>query len=49
MKISVILAHPDEQSFNHAIAACAVGRLRENGHVVSFHDLYRSGFNPLLP
>lgn len=49
MKISVILAHPDEQSFNHAIATRAVGRLRENGHEVAFHDLYRSGFDPILP
>jgi NAD(P)H dehydrogenase (quinone) len=49
MNISVILAHPMPGSFNHAIAETAVAELHRNGHVVSFHDLYREGFNPLLP
>jgi putative NADPH-quinone reductase len=49
MKISVILAHPDNGSFNHAIAATAVQALREQGHVVSFHDLYAEQFDPILP
>jgi putative NADPH-quinone reductase len=48
MKISVILAHPDESSFNHSIARAAVERLLSNGHEVSFHDLYREDFEPLL-
>jgi NAD(P)H dehydrogenase (quinone) len=48
MKISVILAHPDRNSFNHAIALCAVERLKKNRHNVFFHDLYGEGFNPLL-
>jgi NAD(P)H dehydrogenase (quinone) len=49
VKISVILAHPDKNSFNHAIAAAAVETLRQNGHDVAFHDLYREKFPPLLP
>ncbi len=49
MNISVILAHPMPGSFNHAIAEKAVAELGRNDHVVSFHDLYREGFNPLLP
>jgi NAD(P)H dehydrogenase (quinone) len=49
MKISVILAHPLPGSFNHAIAQEAVGELARNGHTVMFHDLYREGFDPLLP
>lgn len=49
MQISVILAHPREGSFNHAIARTATERLRANGHTVVFHDLYREGFDPLLP
>lgn len=49
MQISVVLAHPDPDSFNHAIARAAVDRLRENGHPVRFHDLYAEGFDPLLP
>jgi NAD(P)H dehydrogenase (quinone) len=49
MKVSVILAHPDEGSFNHAIALAAVAQLTANGHEVVFHDLYRERFDPLLP
>ncbi len=48
MRILVILAHPDEASFNHAIAHNVVRHLESNGHSVSFHDLYGEGFAPLL-
>ncbi|MEW6186058.1 MAG: NAD(P)H-dependent oxidoreductase [Thermodesulfobacteriota bacterium] len=49
MKISVILAHPVQNSFNHAIARTAVERLKDSGHLVYFHDLYKERFDPLLP
>lgn len=49
MPVSVILAHPNEASFNHAIAATCVTVLRAGGHSVHFHDLYGEGFDPLLP
>jgi putative NADPH-quinone reductase len=49
MKVSVILAHPDRNSFNHAIAETAVRTLQDNGHQVTFHDLYAEGFDPILP
>lgn len=49
MHISVILAHPNDQSFNHAIAQTAVAELKRNGHQVSFHDLHAEQFDPLLP
>ncbi len=49
MRISVILAHPDERSFNHAIAREAIKQLGNNGHRVFFHDLHKEGFDPLLP
>ena len=49
MKISVILAHPSKESFNHAIAITAVETLKMNGHAVHFHDLYAEKFDPLLP
>ena len=49
MKVSVILSHPDTGSLNHAIAKTAVEALKENGHIVSFHDLYLEGFNPIIP
>lgn len=48
MKISVILAHPDKKSFNHAIAKTAVETLEQNGHEVFFHDLYEEKFDPIL-
>lgn len=48
LNVSVILAHPDCGSFNHAIAEAAVGQLEGNGHRVCFHDLYRERFDPLL-
>jgi NAD(P)H dehydrogenase (quinone) len=48
MKISVILAHPNEGSFNHAIARTAKQQLKANGHELIFHDLYREKFDPIL-
>lgn len=49
MKVSVILAHPDYKSFNHAIAGTVVEQLKTNKHDVCFHDLYAEQFGPLLP
>jgi putative NADPH-quinone reductase len=48
MQISVILAHPNPKSFNHAIAKTAVETIKANGHKVCFHDLYKDKFDPLL-
>ena len=48
MKVSVILAHPNEKSFNHAIAEAALDALRKNGHDIYFHDLYKENFDPIL-
>jgi len=48
MSISVILAHPDAGSFNHAIARAAAAQIEDNGHRVCFHDLYQEHFDPLL-
>src|SRR5210317_1929547 len=49
MKISVILAHPNRESFNHAIAAAAIEQLKLNGHEIFYHDLYAERFGPILP
>lgn len=49
MKISIILAHPDMQSFNFAIADTAFKALQANGHTIAFHDLYRENFPPVIP
>ena len=48
MNISLILGHPRQQSFCHAIAETAAKILRDNGHSVLFHDLYAEGFDPLV-
>ncbi len=48
MKISVILAHPNPDSFNHAITRETVRALGENGHEVLFRDLYRESFDPVI-
>lgn len=48
MIVSVILAHPRAGSFNHAIAKTAVKQLKQNGHEVFFHDLYKENFDPVL-
>ena len=49
MQILVILAHPTNHSFNHAIAQAAIAELKQNGHQVTFHDLYVEEFDPILP
>jgi NAD(P)H dehydrogenase (quinone) len=49
MQVSVILAHPTNQSFNHAIAMAAVTELQRTGHQIIFHDLYAEKFDPILP
>jgi NAD(P)H dehydrogenase (quinone) len=48
MNILVVLAHPNRESFNHAIAKRVVATLKVHGHNVFFHDLYAEKFNPLL-
>jgi putative NADPH-quinone reductase len=49
MKILIVLAHPNLQSFNAAIAQTVVQTLEDGGHEVIFHDLYEEKFDPVLP
>jgi NAD(P)H dehydrogenase (quinone) len=49
MNILVILAHPNPQSFNAAIAQTVVQTLEAGNHEVLFHDLYQENFDPVLP
>lgn len=49
MKVSVILGHPYEGSFNSAIARIVIETLENNGHTVMFHNLYSENFNPSIP
>ncbi len=48
MNISIILAHPNPESFNHAIARTVAEALRKNGHNPKLHDLYAEKFDPLF-
>jgi NAD(P)H dehydrogenase (quinone) len=49
MKITLIIAHPDPESFNHAIAKKAYDILGQLGHEVYYHDLYLEKFDPVIP
>ena len=49
MKISLILAHPNPESFNHAIARSILRILQRYDLDVFFHDLYAENFDPILP
>lgn len=49
MKILVVVAHPNPESFNHAIAHTAVQSLRAGGHDATLRDLYAERFDPCLP
>ncbi|MDZ7707812.1 MAG: NAD(P)H-dependent oxidoreductase [Trueperaceae bacterium] len=48
MTISLILAHPNPDSLNHALARSVFAALRESGHDVVVHDLYHERFDPCL-
>lgn len=48
MEISVILAHPYPESFNHAIYKAVLETLNDNGYHANAHNLYEEGFNPIL-
>lgn len=43
----VVLAHPIQGSFNHAIALSIASGLTDAGFDVRSHDLYAEGFDPL--
>jgi putative NADPH-quinone reductase len=51
MRISILLAHPNPQSFNHAIANGIAEALRKRGDEIFFRDLYAEKFdpNPTIP
>lgn len=44
----VILCHPEQDSFNAAVAAAYCATVREHGHEVIVRDLYAMGFHPVL-
>lgn len=46
MDVLMITAHPNEDSYHHAVAAAAQRGLRRAGHDVTRLDLYALGFRP---
>ncbi|MEQ1873236.1 MAG: NAD(P)H-dependent oxidoreductase [Ilumatobacteraceae bacterium] len=48
MNVLVLLAHPNSDSFNHAIAERAVETLRSVGHEVQLLDLYALGWRAAM-
>ena len=49
MTVSIIYAHPSDDSFNYAIYERVTKTLQENRHTLYIHDLYEEGFDPILP
>ena len=47
MKVLIVFAHPEPQSFNTALKDTAVSTLEEQGHEVKVSDLYAMGFDPV--
>src|SRR3954468_3963517 len=48
MQVALLVAHPDPDSFTHAIAATAVAALQRGGHDVTLLDLYEEEFRPAM-
>ncbi|QYR23597.1 NAD(P)H-dependent oxidoreductase [Paenibacillus sp. sptzw28] len=44
----IVYAHPNPESFNHAILETTVNALRKKGHEVVVRDLYDIDFQPVL-
>ena len=47
MKVLIVYAHQEAQSFNAALLARSVEVLTARGHEVRISDLYAMGFNPV--
>ena len=47
MRVLIVLAHPERQSFNGALFDTAIATLEAAGCSVSSSDLYRLGFDPV--
>lgn len=46
MHILVVLDHPDQNSFSHAVAASFMAGAHDAGHSVELADLHAEGFDP---
>jgi hypothetical protein len=48
LQVLVVLAHPNDDSLNHTVAARACDALRSSGHEVHLLDLYALGFRAAM-
>ena len=48
MRVVVVVAHPDPDSFNHAISSTAIASLTRAGHAVTVLDLYAEEFRTAM-
>lgn len=48
MRVLIVYAHPNPDSFNHAILENMSFGLQEEGHQVRIKDLYKENFDPVL-
>jgi len=48
MNVSVIIAHPNIKSFNHAIFLETLKVLKSNNHNIFSHNLYKENFDPVM-
>ena len=49
MKALLVIGHPDNSSFSHAMAKVAAEVLVDAGYSLVTHDLYAESFNPVQP
>lgn len=47
MRVLIVYAHPEPQSFNGALFETAIETLEAAGHTVMTSDLYAMGFEPV--
>jgi len=48
MHILIVLAHPNQQSFSHAVAQQVIDGANSKGHSIKLLDLYQTDFSPVL-
>ena len=48
MKFHIIIDHPNQKSFNHAVLQAFTEGLKENNNEIDIIDLNQDGFNPIM-
>jgi putative NADPH-quinone reductase len=49
MNVLLIIAHPNPESFNHALADIIAQTTQQAGHTLLRRDLYAENFDPVMP